>query len=400
MTVSLGNNLTAIAQDNLAQAQKIVTQTVQSLTTGKRINGAADDPVSLAISQALVGQVNAINQTLLNLSDGTNLLQVADSNLSTMQNMLLQMRQLSVQGQDAALSSSQLAGVAKQMVGLYSSMTQVASSAQLNGQSLFVSNSQFDTSQSILKLNQTNLGTLDNTVATSIVAKDANAGTYTFTNNDAALTLNKIDNAGNVLASQTLTLQDFRGKAGDSYQMLNYDQLGIQMTLKTTPRGILGASDGAAIIATNLSDLYHPIKINAAPAISIAGDPTTANYLSYQAQNVVSLTGGDLGPVNANQTLASSDNANLVTAVTSKATSAGNYAIGVQSIAAQTSFNLTGFATPTDTVGITNSFTFKVGGNTYGADGSKTDANGNVTINAANALGVNTTATQFVNPSN
>ena len=105
MTVSLGNNLTAIAQDNLAQAQKIVTQTVQSLTTGKRINGAADDPVSLAISQALVGQVNAINQTLLNLSDGTNLLQVADSNLSTMQNMLLQMRQLSVQGQDAALST-------------------------------------------------------------------------------------------------------------------------------------------------------------------------------------------------------------------------------------------------------------------------------------------------------
>ena len=397
MTVSLGNNLTAIAQDNLAQAQKIVTQTVQSLTTGKRINGAADDPVSLAISQALVGQVNAINQTLLNLSDGTNLLQVADSNLSTMQNMLLQMRQLSVQGQDAALSSSQLAGVAKQMVGLYSSMTQVASSAQLNGQSLFVSNSQFDTSQSILKLNQTNLGTLDNTVATSIVAKDANAGTYTFTNNDAALTLNKIDNAGNVLASQTLTLQDFRGKAGDSYQMLNYDQLGIQMTLKTTPRGILGASDGAAIVATNLSNLYHPIVIDAAPAIAIAGDPTTANYLSYQAQNVVSLTGGDIGPSNANQTLANSDNPNLITAVTSKSAASGNYAIGVQSIAEQTSFNLTGFTSANDTVGITNSFTFKVGGNTYGADGSKTDANSNVTINAANALGVNTTATQFVN---
>ena len=397
MTVSLGSNLSAIAQDNLAQAQKIVTQTVQSLTTGKRINGAADDPASLAISQTLVGQVNAINQTLLNLSDGTNLLQIADSNLSTMQNMLLQMQQLSVQGQDAALSSSQLSGIAKQMVGLYSSMTQVASSAQFNGQSLFVSNSQLDTAQSTLKLNQTNLGTLDNTVATSIVAKDANAGTYIFTNNDAALTLNKIDNAGNVLASQTLTVQDFRGKMGDSYQMLNYDQLGIQMILKTTPRGILGASDGAAIAATNLSNLYHPIVIDAAPAIAIAGDPTTANYLSYQAQNVVSLTGGDLGPSNANKTLANSDNPNLITAVTSKSTASGNYAIGVQSIAAQTSFNLTGLTSATDTVGITNSFTFKVGGNTYGADGSKTDANGNVTINAANALGVNTTATQFVN---
>jgi flagellin len=397
MTVSLGSNISAIAQDNLAQAQKIVTQTVQSLSSGKRINGAADDPASLAISQALTGQVNAINQSLLNLNNGTNLLQVADSNLSTMQNMLLQMQQLATQGQDPALSTTELGGIAQQLTNLYAGMTQVASGAKYNGQSLFVNNSQFDTSASILKLNQTNLGVLDTTVVTSVMAKEANTGTYTFSNNGAALTLSKLDNAGDVVAHQTLGVQDFRGDTGNQYQTLNYDQLGISMTLQTTPCGIKGVSDSAAMVASNLSNLYHPIVIDNGPAITISSDPTTANYLNYQPQNVVSLTGGDSLPANPNLTLANSSNSNLVTATTNNSTAGGNYNIAVQSLAAQTSFNLTGFTTVNDAVGITNSFTFSVGGNTYGVNGSKTDSLGNTTIDASRVLSTGTTATQFVN---
>lgn len=397
MAVSIGNNLSAMAQDNLAQAQKIVTQTVQSLSTGKRINGAADDPATLAISQGLVSQVNAINQTLLNLNNGTNLLQVADSNLSTMQNMLLQMQQLSVQGLDAALSSGQLSGIAKQMVGLYSSMTQIASGVQFNGQSLFVSNGEFDSSKSTLKLNKTNLGTLDTTVVASIVAKEASAGIYTFSSNDSDLTLSKIDNSGNVLSSQVKTIQDFRTKTGDSYQMLNFDELGIQVTLKTTPNGLLGAADSAAIVATNLSNLYHPIVIDGGPAITIGGELSSENYLIYQPQNILSTIGGDNPISTGNKTLANSSNPTLLTALTSSATSIGEYSIDVQSLATQTSFNLTGFSSETDLAGITNSFIFKVGGNTYGADGSKTDASGNVSVNADRAIDSNTTVEEFVN---
>jgi flagellin-like hook-associated protein FlgL len=60
-----------------------------------RINSAKDDAAGLSISQNMQSQINGTNQSIRNLSDATNLIQTADSALSTIQDMLLRMKQLS-----------------------------------------------------------------------------------------------------------------------------------------------------------------------------------------------------------------------------------------------------------------------------------------------------------------
>lgn len=396
MTMSINNNIASnYAQDNLTQAQKIVTQTVQALSTGKRINGAQDDPASLAISQNLVSQINATNQSLMNLNNGTNLLQIADSTLSSVQNMLLKMEQLSTQGTDASLNGIQRLSIAGQVTDLYSAMVKTVADASYNSHSLFSNTSWFDQANSGIKLNSTNIGELDTILVTGISSPEAREGIYSFSNNGSSLTLTKIDYSGNALASQTVQVQDTRGTAGTFTQSLNYDQLGIAVNLQTTPCGILGANDSAEAIASNMSNIFRPIVIKNGPDITIGSDKGAPDYLAYSPLNVTSLIVGD-NQVGSNKTVANSSNSSLIDAMTTAATTLGDYAVTVNRTAQATSFSITGFTSASDTVGITDTFSFKVGGNTYYADGSKENNVGDISTNSAGALSTNTTAAQFV----
>jgi len=94
------------AQNSLANAQNNLATSVQRLSSGLRINSAKDDAAGLAISQSMQGQINGTNQSIRNLSDATNLLQTADSSLASIQDMLLRLKQLAVQGYDGSLSAN------------------------------------------------------------------------------------------------------------------------------------------------------------------------------------------------------------------------------------------------------------------------------------------------------
>jgi len=105
MPTVINTNLASLfAQNNLANAQNNLATSVQRLSSGLRINSAKDDAAGLSISQNMQGQINGVSQSIRNLNDATNLLSVADSSLSTVQDMLLRMKQLTVQGYDGSLS--------------------------------------------------------------------------------------------------------------------------------------------------------------------------------------------------------------------------------------------------------------------------------------------------------
>jgi len=108
MPTVINTNLASLfAQNSLSNAQNNLAQSVQRLSSGLRINSAKDDTAGLSISQNMQGQINGTNQSIRNLSDATNLLQVADTSLATVQDMILRMKQLAVQGYDGSLSISQ-----------------------------------------------------------------------------------------------------------------------------------------------------------------------------------------------------------------------------------------------------------------------------------------------------
>ncbi len=102
--VAINQNTYQLAQQGLAEAQNALTTAVTKLSTGRRVNAAQDDAASLAISQNLVSQIKIINQSINNLSNATNALQITDSAIHSIQDMVLRIKELSALGVNDSLS--------------------------------------------------------------------------------------------------------------------------------------------------------------------------------------------------------------------------------------------------------------------------------------------------------
>ena len=134
MPTVINTNLASLfAQNSLSNAQNNLAQSVQRLSSGLRINSAKDDAAGLSISQNMQSQINGTNQSIRNLSDATNLLQVADSSLSTVQDMLLRLKQLATQGYDGSLSTSQKLNIVQEMKDLNNEINATAARTAFNG---------------------------------------------------------------------------------------------------------------------------------------------------------------------------------------------------------------------------------------------------------------------------
>jgi len=145
MPTVINTNLASLfAQNSLSNAQNNLAQSVQRLSSGLRINSAKDDAAGLSISQSMQSQINGTNQSIRNLSDATNLLQVADSSLSTVQDMLLRMKQLTTQGYDGALSASQKLNIMQELIDLNNEINATAQRTQFNGINLLTSGASLD----------------------------------------------------------------------------------------------------------------------------------------------------------------------------------------------------------------------------------------------------------------
>jgi len=137
MPTVINTNLASLfAQNSLSNAQNNLAQSVQRLSSGLRINGAKDDAAGLAIAQSMQSSINGVNQSIRNLSDATNLLQTADTGLATVQDMLLRMKQLSVQGFDGSLSSPQKVNIVTELNDLNAEINATANRTTFNNLNL------------------------------------------------------------------------------------------------------------------------------------------------------------------------------------------------------------------------------------------------------------------------
>jgi len=134
MPTVINTNLASLfAQNSLTNAQNNLAQSVQRLSSGLRINSAKDDAAGLAIAQLMQSNINGVNQSIRNMSDATNLLQTADTGLATVQDMLLRMKQLSVQGYDGSLSAAQKVNIVTELKDLRDEINATATRTKFNG---------------------------------------------------------------------------------------------------------------------------------------------------------------------------------------------------------------------------------------------------------------------------
>ena len=97
MSVINTNVNSLIAQQAGVVNTRSMSKAMEQLSTGKRINGAADDAAGLAISNKMTGQIRGLNQAIRNANDAISMIQVAEGGTNEVTNMMQRMRELAVQ---------------------------------------------------------------------------------------------------------------------------------------------------------------------------------------------------------------------------------------------------------------------------------------------------------------
>jgi flagellin len=137
MGLQINTNVAAMnAYRNLSSTQGTMATSLERLSSGLRINRAADDAAGLAISEKLRAQANGLNQATANAQDGISLIQTAEGALNESHSILQRMRQLSVQAANDTNSNADRAQIGKEVTALSAELTRLSTATQFNGTKL------------------------------------------------------------------------------------------------------------------------------------------------------------------------------------------------------------------------------------------------------------------------
>src|SRR6202020_1082030 len=134
MSLVLNTNISSLnAQNNLTSSQASLSQSLERLSSGRRINSAADDAAGLAISQQFTTQINGTNQAVSNANDAVSEAQTTAGALNTIVNNLQSIRTLAVEAANGSNSASDRAALNNQVQQQIAEITQIAQQTTFNG---------------------------------------------------------------------------------------------------------------------------------------------------------------------------------------------------------------------------------------------------------------------------
>jgi flagellin len=137
MSLVLNTNVDSmIAQNSLTSSGTQLASALEQLSTGLRVNTAADDAAGYAIAQGMTSQVNGLNQASQNANDGVSLTQTASGAMTEITNDLQTMRDLAVESLNATNSSDDRQDLNAQFTQLAADVNNVAANTQFNGVNL------------------------------------------------------------------------------------------------------------------------------------------------------------------------------------------------------------------------------------------------------------------------
>ena len=131
------NPLSQSAQRGLSTATQRVQKSLERISSGSRINSAADDAAGLSISTSLNASRRVLNQGARNIADGGSLLAIADSALGELTNITTRLSELSTQAANGSLSVTQRKALDTEAQALSKEYTRIVRSTDFNGRTLF-----------------------------------------------------------------------------------------------------------------------------------------------------------------------------------------------------------------------------------------------------------------------
>ena len=140
MTV-INHNIPALnAQRNLGITAGHLSKSMERLSSGLRINRAADDAAGLTISEKLRSQISGVNGAVRNSLDGVSMIQTAEGALGEVHGILQRMRLLAIQGANETLSSNDRTAIDLELTELSAAFGKISSNAKFNGLALLTGN--------------------------------------------------------------------------------------------------------------------------------------------------------------------------------------------------------------------------------------------------------------------
>jgi flagellin len=273
MGMRINTNIDAFdAQRNLSMIGTQYSASVQKLSSGLRINSAADDAAGLSISEKLKAQVSGLSQAQRNAQDGISMIQTGEGALNETHSMLQRMRELAVQAGNGTLSTSDQTAIYQELNQLTQQVDASGNQTQFN--SLKLLNGSLTTtvsSGSGVTQGQTLAG---GAVVSTLDVSNATAGhTYSFTASGSNLTLT--DTTTN--AQQTIAVSNLAG----GQENLNFSTLGVNLTLSGTENAATIAANlatAATVLTAGTGSVQFQVGANATDTLNVAfGDMRSAN---------------------------------------------------------------------------------------------------------------------------
>ena len=302
----INTNISATVTSNaLAKNERAMSETMERLSTGKRINTAADDAAGLAISSKLTAQINGLDQASRNANDAISMIQTADGAAIEIGNMLQRMREISVQASSATNTTSDVANLDLEFAALADEIDRIVDVTQWNGMNILDGTSgdsgtftfqigANDGQTLSVDFNDFNLGAGAVAAAAvytqSIDVSDYSSGdtiaiageTYTFTGSETDLT--EIVTALNASAETTMT--PYTASASGTTLTLSADATGVITTDPTSTSVQTVSSTNTVTLATAGADSGDAIAAVAA-VYTMEIDIT-----EYDTGDVITIGGG------------------------------------------------------------------------------------------------------------
>jgi flagellin len=238
-TVIATNTASLAAQGNLRGAQNALTNSVERLSSGLRINRAKDDAAGLGISEALQKQINGVKQGIQNLNDGISLAQTAEGALSSVAEIAQRMIILATQGANGTLNATQNTAIKSEIFALKDSINDIAKRTNFNGTTLFTG--------AAMKLQASNDSGDVVTISEAALAKIKISSSDAETTTESKALFTAIDA---LTADITTTKMKSIQSAADSF-----------LDSVTSQRGALGAfQNQLEYTVNNLSDFYDNLS--------------------------------------------------------------------------------------------------------------------------------------------
>jgi flagellin len=134
MGLRIATNVTALnAQRQMASTRQNLDRTLEKLASGSRINHAGDDAAGLAISENLRAQIKGMRQAKRNALDGVSLIQVSEGGMNEISNMLVRLRELSIQAASDTIGDTERQFTDREFQSLKQEIDRISNVTQFNG---------------------------------------------------------------------------------------------------------------------------------------------------------------------------------------------------------------------------------------------------------------------------